>query len=183
MLLSKYEKSALMTLKITKPNKNKILLKRIVFWSLIPISFSSLLFNSDYLDAIAPLYVTLTIMWLAANFYFHFIVMPFDVVGYVKLSKNSVNYMGNILKLQDIASIGIIYYAINGESAGFRGFAILYGDNNVIQIKTKDGLIFKDTFLLESKIEVRTIIKYLEYYENQNINVQFYSKRDRKYYF
>lgn len=171
-----------MTLKITEPDKKKIITKRLIFKSFILLLSVVFLYNGN--DAVfAPIYIGLLFLWLAANFYGHFIIMPFKVVGEIKLQRDYIVIFNKTYNILEINKIGIVYHSIHGESASLTGFNILFGDKNIFQIETNEGEILKKTFFLESKVEVRSIIKYLEFYKENNIGVQFYSKRQKKYYF
>lgn len=112
---------------------------------------------------------------LIMNYLFIYFLRQPLIKGRIILGFDSIDFIGTIIKTEDIEYFGLRYLDYRGK-IGFSKYEYplpRLGINNEIKLKTKSGLFFETKFYVARKTDRKKIDRFIQHWINNGIRIDY----------
>jgi len=170
-----------MKISLVTKNKKIIKIKVIIVFSIFVVLLLMLPFHSPEQEKPFSLFYIIFsifgIIWIIANIYSNFWLMPYKVVGHVEFKGNGIVLPEGSIEGNQISLLKIVFINYGGQATAYNSFSVTHGSKNIITIETYAGDRYEYNLLLSNKNEYLRIQKIIKIYAKKGINVEFYKHK------
>jgi hypothetical protein len=134
------------------------------------------IFSPHKSDIHLTLYLVVFIIILLVNILYYSLRKRYILDGTLLLNTEFIQIKNDVVLLENIEQVYLKYEGFKGSDfplavVGIGTFGVKDGANNLLEVRTKTGVVKKITFLSKTNKDRQLLNKYLSYYRKKGITI------------